>query len=188
MKKIILFDFFGVISSEIAPIWFRRHFTDADADRVKMEIVTPADIGDITEKELFLNISSLLGVSPQVVREEWMALVKIDTELVEYIRELRKTHRVYLLSNAIAPFIREILEKYSLYSLFDEVFLSSEIHLIKPNEDYFNYCLEKIGADAENCIFTDDNKTNIKGARAVGISAIHYTTPENYKRELMKLL
>lgn len=188
MNKIILFDFFGVISSEIAPFWFRRYFDDDEADRVKMEIVTPADRGDITEDELFENISRLIGVSPEVVREEWMSLVRIDNKLVEYIKELKRTHKVYLLSNAIGPFIREIMDKHSLYSLFDEVFLSSEIHLIKPDAEYFNYCLDKIGANPDDCVFTDDNMKNVMGARAVGIRAIHYTSLTDYKRKLEKIL
>ncbi len=188
MNKIILFDFFGVISSEIAPFWFRRHFDDAEADRVKMEIVTPADRGDINESELFTSISDLLGVEPSKTRQEWMELVNIDEQLIEYIRELKKTHRVYLLSNAIGSFIREILDKYSLYSLFDDIFISSDIHLIKPDEDYFNYCLDRIGANPADCVFTDDNIKNVMGAVAVGINAIHYTSFIDYKRELEKIL
>ena len=188
MEKIILFDFFGVICSEIAPFWFRRHFTDDEADRVKMEIVTPADRGDITEDELFRNISRLLGIPPEVVREEWMSFVRIDCELVEYIRELKRTHKVYLFSNAIGSFIERILDKYSLYSLFDGIFISSDIHLIKPDAEYFNYCLERIGANPNDCIFTDDNIKNIEGALGVGITAIHYTTFADYKRELNSLI
>ena len=188
MEKIILFDFFGVISSEIAPFWFRRHFNDAEADRVKMEIVTPADRGDITEEELFENISAYLGVPKEVVRSEWLELVKIDTELVEYIRELNKCHRVYLLSNAIGSFIGNILEENSLYSLFDDMFISSDIHLIKPDEDYFRYCLERIGAEPSQCIFTDDNIKNIEGARRVGITGIHYKSFSDYKEKLTEIL
>ena len=188
MEKIILFDFFGVISSEIAPFWFRRHFRDDEADRIKMQIVTPADRGDITEAELFENISAYLGVPKDTVRSEWLELVKIDRELVEYIRELRKTHRVYLLSNAIGSFISKILEENSLYSLFDDMFISSDIHLIKPDEDYFRYCLEKIGAEPSDCIFTDDNIKNIEGARRVGITGIHYKSFADYKARLTEIL
>ena len=37
-KKLIVFDFFGVISSEIAPVWLRKYFNEEDAKRIKAEM------------------------------------------------------------------------------------------------------------------------------------------------------
>ncbi len=186
MEKIILFDFFGVISTEIAPFWFARHFDEEAAQRIKMEMVTPADIGDITENEMYQKISERLGISPEVIRQEWRELIRLDHELIAYIKELKRTHRVYLLSNAPAEFLNRILEENSLYELFDEVFISSEMRLIKPSAEFFTYCLDKIGARPEECIFTDDNINNVRAARSLGIEAIHFTCLEDYRRELLK--
>ena len=40
MEKVILFDFFGVISSEVSPIWFKRYFNEEAAKIVKEEIMS----------------------------------------------------------------------------------------------------------------------------------------------------
>ena len=37
-NKVILFDFFGVISSEVSPIFFKRYFNEEEAKKVKEEI------------------------------------------------------------------------------------------------------------------------------------------------------
>ena len=174
MKKIILFDFFGVISSEVGPFWFRRYVSEEIADETKARIVSPGDKGEISEREMFQGMGAHVGVSAERARCEWLELARIDPDIIEYIRKLKKNHRVYLLSNATSGFLRDIIKRDGLEPLFDGIFISAEIKIAKPSEEYFRYCLGKIGAKAEECIFTDDNPKNVDAARAVGISAHRY--------------
>ena len=92
MKKVILFDFFGVICSEVSPVWFRRHFEEAEAVAIKNDIVAKGDLGTISEDEVFARISELTGVSSEDIRREWEEASFINGELVEYIRRLRERY------------------------------------------------------------------------------------------------
>ena len=44
--------------------------------------------------------------------------------------------------------------------------------------------LERNGLEAASCVFIDDSEKNVRGAEAVGMKAIHFTTPEALRVEL----
>ena len=118
-KSVILFDFFGVISSEIAPFWFARHFDSESAIRLKADIFVPADLGLISEEDTYIKMQELSGIPKEKIREDFYSLVNINTELLSYIKQLREKYKVYIISNASASFLRNILKSYSLYEYFD---------------------------------------------------------------------
>ncbi len=186
MKKAVLFDFFGVIGYELSPVWFRKHFDDSIADAVKHRLVDPGDRGAITEEEMFRNISAETGVEPEEIRREWLDMVSINERLVKFIKKVKKSYPVYLLSNALSSFLREILEKNDLYPLFDEVYISAEMRLAKPDPEFFRECLLRIGVDAADTVMIDDNANNLAGAESVGIDTIHYRDFESFEREFKK--
>ena len=188
MKKIILFDFFGVISSEVAPRWFARFFEDAEAKRIKDKLVTPGDTGEKNEEEIFCDVAEACGVTPDEVKDEWYRLALIDDAVVKYIKMLRKTHHVYLLSNAIDTFLKTIIYKNNIENLFDKIYISSEMRLAKPDKSFFLHCIYDIGASPSDCVMIDDNPKNIAAAESVGISGIIYTGIDDLKEKLAKII
>ena len=188
MKKIILFDFFGVISSEVAPKWFSRFFDEDKAKKIKDELVSPGDIGKKIEDEIFTDVARVCGVEKDKVREAWYTLAVVDENIVEYIKFLRKSHPVYLLSNAIDTFLKTIIYKNNLKNLFDKMYISSEMKLAKPDKDFFLYVLDDIGAVASDCVIIDDNPKNIAAAESVGIHGIVYRGLDDLKKELKKII
>ena len=184
MEKVILFDFFGVISSEVSPIFFKRYFNDEDAKLIKEEIMSKGDKGELSEEEIYDVISKKVNVTPLKVKEDFKKLIHINNELVSYIKELNKEYKVYLLSNAISSFLRRILKENNLYELFNEVYISSEIKLIKPYKEFFNYVIEKENLDPSLCVMIDDNKKNIEGAINCKLNGIVFTNNKDLKEKL----
>ena len=187
-NKVILFDFFGVISSEVSPIFFKRYFNEEAAKIVKEEIMSKGDNGELNEEEIYELIASRMNMTPLKIKEDFNDLIKINFELVEYIKELKKEYRVYLLSNAMSSFLRRILDKYNLYELFNGVYISSEIRLIKPYEEFFNYVINKENIDPSNAVMIDDNKKNIDGALSCNLNGIVYTDVKDLKEKLTYFL
>ena len=95
MKKAVFFDFFGVISCEIAPIWFRRHFDDKEADQIKKDIVSLGDIGIIDEDETYRRIYELIHPETSDLIESMLRMLseKGEDETFAYIRKLVKEDR-----------------------------------------------------------------------------------------------
>ena len=184
MDKVILFDFFGVISSEVSPIFFKRYFNEEDAKIIKEEIMSKGDKGELSEEEIYDLISKRVNITPLKVKEDFKELIHINNELVSYIKELKKEYKVYLLSNAISSFLRRILKENNLYELFTKVYFSSEIKFIKPYKEFFNYVIEKENLDPSLCIMIDDNKKNIEGAINCKLNGIVFTNNKDLKEKL----
>ena len=183
MKNTVLFDFFGVISSEIAPFWFRRHFNDEESDRIKAEIVSLGDVGALTEEETYQRISERTNIPPEQIEKEWMELVVINEDLVSFVKEIRNKYPIYLLSNAIGPFLTRILQQYGLYDLFDKIYISSEMKIAKPDPAFYQYVLKDLGLEPADAVMIDDNPANIAGAAACGIDGILFSSNDAFRRE-----
>lgn len=187
MIKNVIFDFFGVISSEVAPIWFEKRFNLEDAKRLKEEYMSPADRGEITSETLFDNLSSLSGEAAEKIRSDFFNLAIIDKNIVSLIASLSKKYKIVLLSNAEYDFIDEIMRRDNLYGLFDYTVISGKEKIAKPDTAIFKLALSRSGAIAEESVFIDDNPKNTDAARSVGINAIVFDGVENLIRELEKL-
>ncbi len=49
---------------------------------------------------------------------------------------------------------------------------------MKPDRRIFELLCERADIAPEDCVFIDDGLHNVEGARAVGMGAIHFTTPQ----------
>lgn len=78
--------------------------------------------------------------------------------------------------------------KFPFFRHFDDVIVSSEVKLIKPDPAIYRLTLERIGCRAEECVFVDDSLPNIEMARQLGFHAIHFQSPEQVQAELEWLL
>jgi HAD superfamily hydrolase (TIGR01509 family) len=88
----------------------------------------------------------------------------------------------------MSSFLRRILNKYNLYELFNEVYISSEIRLIKPYKEFFNYVINKENIDPSNAIMIDDNKKNIDGALSCNLNGIVFINNKDLKEKLTYFL
>ena len=103
------------------------------------------------------------------------------------IESLRGRYKTALLSNAMRPFLRQILDKHDLPRRFDAMVISYEEHLTKPNPAIFQLMADRLGVPAAACFFTDDSQLNIDAARAAGMQAALFTGIEQLKRDLAGL-
>ena len=183
MKKVVFFDFFGVISSEVAPFFFRKYFSNEEADKIKNEICSLGDIGEIIEEDFYKKISERVELTPNQVAKELQGFVHINEQLVEMIKSIKQKYPVYLLSNAVSGFLRRILENNDLYQLFDKVFISSEMKIAKPNKEFFEYVLKETGVNPQDAVFVDDNPNNINGAKDCGIEGILFVGNQDFEQK-----
>lgn len=114
--------------------------------------------------------------------DEWIdnvwntLLLTIPRERITLLKKLRKDYKLYLLSNTNSihfKVVKEIFKKDhpedTFLGLFDEVFLSHEIGLRKPENKIYEKVLQEIGAEPHQCIFFDDLQENLNAAKEVGL-------------------
>jgi epoxide hydrolase-like predicted phosphatase len=100
------------------------------------------------------------------------------------LREARAAGlRTCLLSNSWAnEYPRQDWEDF-----FDEVVISGEVGMRKPEPRIFEHALGKIGLAGQECVFIDDIEANIAAARGLGIVGVHHRDPELTIAELETL-
>ena len=62
-NRLVIFDCFGVIFGEVAPLFLRKYLSDEEADAIKDKIFVPADLGQITYDELLDTLAVTVGVN-----------------------------------------------------------------------------------------------------------------------------
>jgi epoxide hydrolase-like predicted phosphatase len=106
------------------------------------------------------------------------------TEIVERLHQAGFT--VSLMSNTYAIHVKSNRLR-GFYKIFDNVFLSNEIGLIKPDIAKYKYLLNKLNTKPKRCIFIDDKIKNLAPAREMGIIVIKFESFEKFKQDLSSL-
>lgn len=75
--------------------------------------------------------------------------------------------RIALLSNAGADFVGW-LRHGSFAPLFEQVFISGELGVVKPEPEIYLHAITELGIEAADLLFVDNKADNVEGARAVG--------------------
>lgn len=117
---------------------------------------------------------------------QWGTMLKSDIpETVSLMYELKKKYGVYGLTNWSGETITIAYARYAFFKDLDGIVVSSEERLIKPNKRIYQILLDRYQLLAESCIFIDDNLRNVKAAEELGMSAVHFKSPQQLKEELI---
>jgi len=195
--KAIIWDFEGVLTIPKTkhPHELIAEVLDVPAEPVKRffngDFNDQLDLGQISIQEFYVELGRVLGISTtndnQFDRIFENAL-QINQELLDYAKQLHQRLRSALLSN-YSKRLRELLQtKWKIGDVFDEVFISAEVKLIKPDPRIFQLALQRLGTQAEETIFVDDRQINILGAEKLGIHSIHFKDNQQVVREIQRLL
>lgn len=104
---------------------------------------------------------------------------------VELLRALKnKGYPLYGLSNWSAETFPMVRHEFDFLNLLDDIVLSGDVKLIKPEPEIFEVCLQRIGEPAKQCLFIDDSEANIAAAKKIGFDTVHFKSPEQLKMEL----
>jgi len=70
---------------------------------------------------------------------------------------------------------------------FDGVVVSGLERLVKPDPRIYRLFCERYGFAPESCVFVDDNLANVVTARSVGMHAVHFSSPQELRKEFKNL-
>lgn len=187
-KELIIFDCFGVITSEVYKVWLKKFFSEEEMDNITQNIMIKGDKGEITNEETFQRLGDMIGKTGEEVLSEWLKITQINEDVIELIKQLKKQYRVALLSNAPTDLINEVLSRIDTNVLFDNMIISSQVNMIKPNKEIYELLLSNMNVAPEKSIFIDDSIENVNAAKELGITGILFKNAEQLKKELSRLL
>jgi len=120
----------------------------------------------------------------------WTEMLKGPVhETVEIFRQLKESgkYKLYALTNWQAGLFDIALVRYDFLHWFDGRVVSGEEKTRKPFPEFYKILLERYKVNPSEALFIDDSLRNVKGAETLGISAIHFTSAEELKKELAKM-
>jgi HAD superfamily hydrolase (TIGR01509 family) len=182
-----VFDCFGVISSEVAPLVLEAHLPAKTVRVVKDTIIMDADRGVISQSVMFEKLAGVLCRPPKDIEEEFWSRVHIDHAVIDIIKKLGAAHKVGFLSNSPAPFVREVLARHSLAELFHTILISAEESLVKPDPAIFTCLLQRMAVRPADAVMIDDKQRNIEGAQAAGMQGLLFENAQKLAQDLVEL-
>lgn len=119
-------------------------------------------------------------IEDSAIDKAWSAMIlDIPAERVRYLLELKKSYRLFLLSNTNEihriKFHEDFRKNfgYSLYDLFEHNFYSHVMGLRKPDPQIYTRALLEAGLIAEETLFIDDMIENTESAKGAGMKVLH---------------
>ncbi len=181
MKKnrLILFDCFGVVFHDVAPVFLKRHLPEREAEILKEKLFPPADLGEVSYDMLLSNMAEALKMDKAEMTKEWDSLFRPQEETVAFLRKLQDTADIALLSNAPLGVIETQFEKHNLTSLFNKIFVSCNLKMVKPDPKIYLHCVSEFGKVYEEIYMIDDSIANLRYLHEIGITPIHFRSIED---------
>lgn len=178
----IILDIGGVIwrpaAGRLSDKWAARCGIDAEAfDNIvyRSEWGKQAMLGAIRHTEFWANIGTALNLAGSDLREleadYWDGVW--DSQILDLCRTLQPQYQLGIISDAFTD-ARDKVRRWVSRDLFDVLVFSAEEKVCKPDPRIFRKALRELDVDPEQALFIDDRRTNVEGARQLGIHALHY--------------
>lgn len=199
MIKNIIFDWGGVLIH-----LDRRRCTEAFSQlgiAVDDELTNPygqrADLMDfekglMTVSEFHDTVRRVYGaqLTDEQIDEAWNALLlDIPNYKLDKLLELKQHYHLYLLSNTNALHWEEGRKRfdykgYKAEDFFDQIFLSNEIHELKPSSEAFLEVVRLASIKPEETLFVDDLQASCDTAAALGFHTYCPVANTDWRSEL----
>nr|MBI5455781.1 HAD family phosphatase [Candidatus Levybacteria bacterium] len=188
MIKVIAFDYADVISPSSVSKWVRENLTPKDNKYHHYKKYSHKwDIGEMTLNEIYDALSHVTGIPDHLIWDNFYKNLDVDREVIEIIIQLKKNYKVFLFSNYVGELLRKLLEKQKITNLFDEIIISSEHKLKKPDPEFFKILTNKANVKNDEILFIDDRLENVEGAKNLGINALQFIDSQKLLEDLKAL-
>jgi putative hydrolase of the HAD superfamily len=201
----LVVDFGGVLTTSIAEA-FRSFCESEGVDYERLQailrsaygvgtepdpLVARMETGRIDSVEFERRMAEALSegldraVDPTDLLARMLSGIHFDVRMVEAIHAARGHGvRTALLSNSwgVETYPRDLLD-----DLFEDVVISGEVGMRKPDPEVFRLAADRLGLPPPRCVFVDDVRGNVEAAEAVGMRGLVHERAEETIPELERL-
>jgi putative hydrolase of the HAD superfamily len=194
--RALIVDFGGVLTTNVFESF--REFAEAEGlerDAVRelfrsnpdaLALLRELEKGELESDEFSQRFASYLGVKPNGLVERLFAGMRPDEAMVGAVRAAHDAGvRTGLISNSWGAGLS--YDRVEIERLFDDIVISGEVGLHKPEPEIFRLSCERLGVEPAECVFVDDLRENCAGAEAVGMTAVLHRGAERTLPRLEEL-
>ncbi len=191
MIKNLIFDF-GNVVIRFDPYYMASCVTETEEDRQTLvkTVFNPVTFEQTDRGLISLNehIDMVIPDVPERLREkavkllsEWYSMLPIYDGMEQLLNDAKNAgYKIYILSNINSHF-KDNADKVEILKMFDGTVFSSEIHLIKPEREIYEYAVNKYSLNKNECVFIDDRQINVEGAENAGIKGYRFESAEKLR-------
>lgn len=147
----------------------------------------PAITGRCTDEEWRAAVVADLAAHTDRAAElvaAWSAGVgEVDGEVAELLASARRHGPVVLVTNATTRLESDV-DTLGLAAHVDAIVNSARLGFAKPAREIYLAAAELAGVPPRRCLFVDDSAANAEAARALGMTAHHFTGPSGLRAVL----
>lgn len=185
--KALIFDFFGVFAPDVFPMWLAKHNLNGPKLKTHFnDLAKNLDENNIDRVQFLLELARNANITLEDVEYE-LNDFSINEKLIKILPRLSRNYKLALICNASSQIIRPIFVKYEIEHYFNQIIISSEVGVSKPQAEIYLLMLDRLSIKPSEAVFIDDRQTNIDGAEAIGIKGILYNDFKELVEEFYSL-
>ena len=195
--KALIFDFGGVLMRTVDQTPRRRWEIRYGLPKLGLAklvfdnpVARQATIGDAQSSDIWNYVGLELGLSNSELtglESDFWKGDKLNIDLVDYVRNHSVSHHPCILSNAW-PDARDLFDSITELKIFEEIIISAEVGMAKPDSSIFLHACDQIGVAASNAVFVDDMVENVDAAIDLGMHGILFENTAQTLTDLNKLV
>jgi putative hydrolase of the HAD superfamily len=195
--KVILFDLGNVLVDFDYSIAARRmaHFSGVDYKDIprlllSSNVTSIFEEGKISPKDFFLRIKDMLNLNISYERfmpiwNEVFFLSAKNRSVYNLANSLRNNYKIAMLSNINILHYEYLKEGFPVFDIFDEIFISCNMGLVKPDPKIYTQVLEALEVLPEEVFYTDDREELVKSAGSLKIKSFVFKDIKKLRNDLV---
>ncbi len=187
MIKAIVFDLGGVIVPGNVSKWVNTLPKSHPTHLVFQEKSRQWNLGELSVEGFYGALSEITGRDAEVLKVTLYDDLQMYFDVVDIVRKLKKNYKIVLFTNNFAYNVEKYFEKLPLKDLFDEVVISSNHKMAKPDPLFYKKMLEIIKLKPEDVVFIDNTQINVDTGNSFGIKSLLFTDANILKQDLISL-
>jgi len=186
--RTIFFDFGGVIIDSPNMRWIKRwkrvlgikdhpEILEMVENPHGSPLVKDICLGKVSEDTLWMTMTEKWQLNPALlekIRAKIFSRRQLNQDILKFMAELQQAYQTAILSNAGDKARQLMVDTYHLDRNVDEIIISAEEGVIKPDPRIFEIAMERMDAIPETSLLLDDTQENVAAARAFGMQAVQF--------------
>lgn len=132
------------------------------------------EAGKISPEDFYLQVKEMLGLKLSYdsfipIWNDIFFLSPKNRSIFKLVNTLRAKYKTALLSNINTLHYEYLKKNFPVFGVFDQVFLSFQLGLIKPDQKIYNKVIQELKVSPQEIFYTDDRADLVESAKALGI-------------------
>jgi putative hydrolase of the HAD superfamily len=193
MIKAVLFDYDGVLTLDKSGSYsickYISQNADIDYELFSTEYKKYNDdllIGKITHEQIWNQLCKNVNknISIKYLFDAYKN-TPINVKMIDLVKKIKKNNKTGLITDNKKDRIDAAKSDYKLEQLFDAIIVSAEIGSQKTKEPIFNKTATQLGVQYDECVFIDNQESNLVIPNKIGMKTIFYNHKENDIKRLV---